>query len=508
MFLQIASYLVLALIAVVTVVYMLIQRQFTHWERKGIPYVKPESYLGTYADIVRSKKSVAELLTELWGKIKADRFGGIWELFSPRLFIADADLLRDIMTKNFDSWTSRGLPINPEVDPLSQHVVMLEGKMWKGVRAKLTPTFTSARLKQMHYLLLECAKDLEKYLDSLAQRNESFEAREVSAKFTTDVIGSCVFGIRMNSLGDEDAAFRKMGKRIVETTLRSRFALLMQSSSPWLFKKLKLSLTPPDVEKFFIKITKEAFDYREKNNVQRHDFIDLLRKLKNVDQPRGEDEIVFDDALLAAQAFVFFGAGFETSSTTIGYALHELAVHQDIQDRLRGELREMKVANNGEITWDGLHHMKYLDMVFQETLRKYPPIPQVGRVSVKPYQIPGTDIVLPTGSKCIVPIYAVHHNPEYWPNPEKFIPERFTEEAKAHRQPYTFLPFGGGPRNCIGARFAEQQSKLGIITAIDKFKLSLCEKSQNPIQYKKGARFLHAEHGVWVKATRLGADDN
>ncbi|XP_046597120.1 probable cytochrome P450 6a13 [Neodiprion lecontei] len=111
------------------------------------------------------------------------------------------------------------------------------------------------------------------------------------------------------------------------------------------------------------------------------------------------------------------------------------------------------------------------------------------------------------GSKCIIPIYAVHHNAEFYPDPERFIPERFTEKAKAQRHPYTFLPFGGGPRNCIGVRFAEQQSKLVIITAIDKFKLSLCEKSQNPIQYKKGACFLHVEHGVWVKASRFGAED-
>ncbi|XP_046597121.1 cytochrome P450 6a9-like [Neodiprion lecontei] len=215
--------------------------------------------------------------------------------------------------------------------------------------------------------LLECVKDLEKYLDSLARRNEPFESREVSDKFTTDVIGSCVFGIQMNSLGDEDAAFRKMGRKIVEATFRSRIALLIQGSSPWLFKKLKLSLTPPDVEEFFIKITKEAFDYREKNNVQRHDFTDLLRKLRNVDQPNGEDEIVFDDGLLTAQAFVFFGAGFERSSTSIEDALHELAVNQDIQDRLREKLHEMKAANNGELTWDGLQSMKFLGMVFQDT---------------------------------------------------------------------------------------------------------------------------------------------
>ncbi|XP_046425765.1 probable cytochrome P450 6a13 [Neodiprion virginianus] len=508
MFFQIAINLGLVLVGVAAVVYMLIRRQFTYWERKGVPYIKLESYLGTYADVINKKKSVPEMLKELFGKLKGERFGGVWEILSPRLFLVDPDVLRDIMVKNFDSWTSRGMTFNPEVDPLSQHVAMLDGKMWKGVRTKLTPTFTSARLKHMHYLLLECAKDLEKYLDSLAQKNEPIEAREVSAKFTTDVIGSCVFGIQMNSLSDEDAAFRKMGRKITDSSsFWSRFTLLVQASSPWLFKKLKLSLTSPDVEEFFLRITREAFEYREKNNVQRHDFIDLLRNLKNTDQKLGEDDVVFDDKLLTAQAYVFFGAGFETSSTTIGYALHELAVHQDIQERLRKELREMQAANKGEITWDGLQGMKYLDKVFQETLRKYPVIPQIERVSVKPYQLPGTNVVLPAGSKCLIPIYAFHHNPEFFPDPEKFDPERFTEEAKAERRPYTFIPFGGGPRNCIGSRFAEQQSKIGIVKVLDKFKLSLCDKSQNPLRYKLGARFLYPERGVWIKVTHLGAND-
>ncbi|XP_046425767.1 probable cytochrome P450 6a13 [Neodiprion fabricii] len=507
MFTQIVVNTCLVLVGVLTVLYLYIRRQFTYWERLGVPYVKPDSFLGNFGDSFTKKRPMSEILIEVYDKSSGKGFTGVWNFFSPTLFLANPEVLRDIMIKNFDAWTDRGLPSNPESDPLSQHVAALDGKMWKDVRTKLTPTFTSAKLKHMHYLLLECGKDLEKYLESLVSKNEAIEAREVSAKFTTDVIGSCAFGIQMNSLSDEDAAFRNMGKKMLNVTIGQRFAILVLLSSPWLFKKLKLSLTPRDVEEFFLRITREAFEYREKNNVQRHDFIDLLRNLKNVDQSLGEGETVFDDKLLTAQAFVFFGAGFETSSTTIGYALHELAVNQDMQDRLRKELREMKAANKGEITWDGLQGMKYLDMIFQETLRKYPVVPQISRVSVKPYQLPGTNVVLPSGSRCIIPIYAFHHDPQFFPNPEIFDPKRFTDEAKAQRRPFTFIPFGGGPRNCIGSRFAEQQTKIGIVSAIDKFKLSLCEKSQNPIQYKKGAHFLHADIGVWIKVSRIGADN-
>lgn len=87
---------------------------------------------------------------------------------------------------------------------------------------------------------------------------------------------------------------------------------------------------------------------------------------------------------------------------------------------------------------------------FSETHRKYPPVMNVVRSSVKPYRISGTNVDLPSGTECVIPIYAIHHDPAYYPNPEKFDPERFREEVKNQRPAFTFIPFGGGPRACIG----------------------------------------------------------
>lgn len=87
---------------------------------------------------------------------------------------------------------------------------------------------------------------------------------------------------------------------------------------------------------------------------------------------------------------------------------------------------------------------------FIETLRKYPAIPSLNRQCTEDYRIPDTDVVLERGIKVLVSIMGLHHDPEYFPNPEKFIPERFSDENKEYIQPYTYLPFGDGPRNCIG----------------------------------------------------------
>lgn len=443
---------------------------------------------------------MAEVTVNFYEEFKGHRFGGIWEFYSPQLFVVDPEMLRDIFVKDFSTWSSRGVTVNLEVDPLSANLVALDGKKWKAVRTKLTPTFTSGKLKQMHYLLLECGKEFEKHLEYVVGRGGDVEMREITAKYSTDVIGSCIFGIQMNSLSDEDSLFREMGRKIFKPSRERTVTRALQLHFPRLFKLLKLSSITQELTDFFINITKENFSYREKHEIQRHDFMDLLRSLKNTGERLGEDEIEFDDKLLAAQAFIFFGAGFETSSSTISFCLHELAVNKTVQDRLREEIHRTKAANNGkDITWDELKNMKYLDMVFQETLRKYPPFPVIGRTSVKSYRVPDSDVVLPEGTGCTIPIYAFHHDSEYYPDPEKFDPERFTEEAKSHRSPFRFIPFGGGPRLCIGMRFAEQQTKLALFQLINKFEVSLCDKSENPLKLNPRTRFLLPKNGIWLR---------
>ncbi|XP_046482183.1 probable cytochrome P450 6a13 [Neodiprion pinetum] len=490
------------LLGIPVALYFYLRRQFSFWSDRNAPYKEAHWIFGNLAEFVRGKRSLAEVSLDLYKEFKGSRFVGIWEFHSPTLFVIDPELLRDILVKDFASWSTRGTAANVDVDPLSANLIHLNGDTWKSVRAKLTPTFTSGKLKQMHYLLLECGKDFEKYLNAAATDGKPLEAREMSAKFTTDVIGSCAFGIQMNSLNDEDAVFRRMGRKIFEPSTKGKIVRALQRHFPGLFKFLNLSTHEQELTDFFLKITKENLEYRERNNLQRHDFMDLLRNMKNSGEPLGKDDVEIDYRFLAAQAFVFFAAGFETSSTAISFCLHELAVNQDIQDRLRDEINETKAASDGEVTWDGLNSMKYLDMVVAETLRKYPPIPVTTRCAVKPYRIPGTDIELPERTGCIAPIYALHHDPEYYPEPDKFIPERFTDEAKSQRPALAYLPFGSGPRVCIGLRFAEQQTKLGLVKLVENFKITLCEKSQNPLQLDPKARFLVAKGGIWIRISK------
>lgn len=146
----------------------------------------------------------------------------------------------------------------------------------------MTPIFTSGKLKEMFHLISECADHLEKYTDTLASENKPVECRELTAKYTTDVIGSCAFGIEMNSLANEDAEFRKMGRLVFAPTWMNLIRIRLRDIVPKIFSFLTLIgiLPKPKYINFFTRVIRENMDYREKNNIVRHDFVDLLQELK------------------------------------------------------------------------------------------------------------------------------------------------------------------------------------------------------------------------------------
>ncbi|XP_011705921.1 PREDICTED: probable cytochrome P450 6a13, partial [Wasmannia auropunctata] len=151
----------------------------------------------------------------------------------------------------------------------------------------------------------------------------------------------------------------------------------------------------------------------------------------------------------AAQSYIFFIAGFETTSMTLIFALYELAQHQDIQDKVHKEIDKI-LAKYNDLTYDGVNEMTYLHKVISETMRKYPPLPYLNRICTKEVVLPTTNIRVPKGTLITIPMLGLHRDPSIYPDPDKFDPERFNADEIEKRHPYTYLPFGEGPRNCIG----------------------------------------------------------
>lgn len=152
-------------------------------------------------------------------------------------------------------------------------------------------------------------------------------------------------------------------------------------------------------------------------------------------------------------ALIFFLAGFETTATVMTFLAYEVCVNPDVQQKLYEEIVEIESNLNGKrINYETLQKMKYLDQVVSECLRKWT-TPLTDRMCVKEYDCEygdGAEFRFEKGVTFWIPIYGIHHDPNYFPEPEKFDPERFSDENKHNIVPGTYMPFGVGPRNCIG----------------------------------------------------------
>ncbi|KAK9710333.1 Cytochrome P450 [Popillia japonica] len=409
--------------------------------------------------------------------------------------------------RNFSHFQGHGFTTNLKMDPLSGHLFNLDGEKWRNMRVKLTPTFTSGKMKNMFKTLLDCGGPMIDHLKT--QNGKDLDIKEIVACYTTDVIGSyvigsCAFGLECNSFKDPDAEFRKYGRKIFAPTLKNVFLLILALVCPdKILANLPIKRLPLDIETFFISAIKNILDYRTLKGIKRNDFIQLFLEIQEKAKADGSKLLTLEE--ISAQAFVFFLGGFETSSTTMTFCLRELAFNQDIQDKLREEVSEAYRKNNGELNYDTLMGMKYMDKVVNETLRMYPPAPVLNRVCTADYNIPNTDVILSAGTKVFISVLGIHRDAEYYPEPNKFNPENFSEENIAKRPQFTYLPFGEGPRMCIGLRFGLMQAKTGLSMLLNNYRFLPVADEKYNFNFNPKSFVLSKDGDIKLKVEKLNS---
>lgn len=138
-----------------------------------------------------------------------------------------------------------------------------------------------------------------------------------------------------------------------------------------------------------------------------------------------------------------------------------------------------------------------------EALRKYPPLSSLTRGATQDYPVAGSNLVIPAGVTVVIPVYAIHHDPELYPDPERFDPERFTPAEVQKRHPASFLPFGDGPRNCIGLRFGMMQARIGLVSLLRSFRFTLDPRMSIPLKLNKKQLIIASDEGIWLRLEKL-----
>ena len=336
--------------------YFWVQRRYSYWERLGFVTVKPSFPFGNIPG-VGFKVNVAEGFDRIYKENKGRASVlGIFTILSPNLMPIDPELVKNILVRDFSSFHNRGKYYNKKDDPLSANILSVDGVEWKTLRTKLSPTFSSGKMKMMFDIVNEISDRLVRVVGDDIKSTSKIEMKEYTAKYTNDVIGNVAFGIEPNCLVDENSEFRKYGKRVLDF---SPLKALFTNSAPDFSRKMKITAFDPSATKYFMGIFKETFALREKQGpgFKRNDFLELLLQMKKVGD---NDGLTLEE--LAANAFLFYAGGFETSSTTMTFSLYELALDQEIQDKLRAEIYT-HLGSDGKLTYEKLYEMKYLDTI-------------------------------------------------------------------------------------------------------------------------------------------------
>lgn len=494
----VTEFLLYLILTLVSVAFYLIRRSYSYWSSLGVPHDSPHIFYGNLIGY-RKTTSIHELFRKCYLKYKhVTPFFGFYKMTAPVAVITNLDLAKNIIIKDFQSFSDRYIFYNEKDDPLTSNIFTIHGPKWKSIRHKITPTFTTGKMKFMFPTIVDVCNDMTSTLINQAKNGTAMiEFAELLACYTTDVIGKCAFGLECNSLKNPHAEFRKFGHKIFGEDRNCEVITLIIQVFPRLARRLRLRQYPDDLHNFFMSVTKDTIDYREKNKMKRNDFIDILVEMKN----NMDDHFSLEDA--AAEIFLFFANGFEPSASTMANCLYELALNDDLQTALRCEIQNCIEDNGGEVTYELIGEMPLLDRVFKEALRKYSIFPYLSRIAESDYKVPGSDIFIQKGVEVIVPVDAIHHDPSIYHDPHTFDPDRFLSEAIEKRHPMAYLPFGDGPRACIGLRFALLHAKIGLIALINSLKFLTCEKTEKDIKLGEKNFMLTPKNGIFLSVESL-----
>ncbi|KAJ8733660.1 hypothetical protein PYW07_014211 [Mythimna separata] len=471
--------LLASVILVLALVYLKGRYNEYFWKKRGVPFYDKHKTFGPLWQFITEDRPLFQIFNEIYWKYEKEPAVGFGSFDDLGLYVKDPTNIQHITAGDFQPFSHRGTPIVDE-DLLANNVLFLHGPKWKLIRQKLTPIFTTAKLKSMFYIIDKSAQDFVEYFKQEPERLKG-DTYENLSHFCTASIAAAVFGIGTKSTFD--SPFREMARQALRPTFWTNLRFAINSVSDTVFKTLKLKLFA-DQEEFFIGAMKQVIKQRVQDNVKRHDFVDLcvdLQEKGTMVDPETGLKIEPTVELLAAQAFFFFIAGVDPTAAAIFGSLVELGRNPEVQKKVHEEIDAVFEKNNGQLTYDSVLEMKYLDNCLSESLRLHPPIAFLTRQCVQDAVLPVGNVPVQKGVKIFTPIWELHHDPKYFPEPEKFDPERF---ARGEVNEAVYMPFGKGHRICIGARYARVQLLTCMIHLLRNFTV-LTHTFKGGLQHKK-----------------------
>lgn len=308
----------------------------------------------------------------------SSRYVGVYNFLKPTLILRDPELIKEMTIKSFNHFNNH-LPFLPEYhDELwRKSLFVLKDQQWRKMRAVVSPAFSQSKLKCMFSMISECADDIVQHILSHQKSVVTLEMKSLFRRKLVDINLNVLFGIKCNSFKDPNNIFYLNCKNLdiienVSTLLKACVYLIC----PKIFKIFKVMIFPKEAHRFFRKLVADTIKLRQENEFVAPNIIHVLSQYKKIDAKQQDSKSTstsakdknFDDGSLSngditAQAVQLFVAGYETAATLLSFTMYELAVHPEVQQKLAKEFQSIQEGCNGQINYESLNQMKYLNMV-------------------------------------------------------------------------------------------------------------------------------------------------
>ncbi|KOC66284.1 Cytochrome P450 9e2, partial [Habropoda laboriosa] len=534
--------LTLFLIFGLLLVYHFVWKSMTHFQQLDLLHESPVPILGNMAPSLFRRISLFEHLQHLYSRFSQVKYFGFYNFATPVIVIRDTELITSIAVKNFDHFCDHRGFVDKELDPLiGKNLFALRGDHWREMRKLLSPVFTSSKMKTMFHLMDDCANSFTDYIAKDSKQGQVFNLKEIFGRYTNDVVATCSFGISVDSMKNPQNEFYTFAKETMNFMSNLSLKFIMGKNFPTLSKLLSIRLFSENARRYFQRVIADTVRARKEKTtttatdvtiikcqrffvtIPSSDVFQLIINLTNIlshyykhlpclsgiyrpdmiqlmMEAKDKDGNALTIEEMTCEAFIFFLAGFDSVSTLICFLAHEIAANPDVQAKLRIEIEEVLRKTDGKPTYESIKEMSYMDAVINETLRLYSLAAFLDRVCVKEFELPpatsgAKPVKVKPGDVIWFPLFAIQRDPKYFFEPNKFDPDRFLNGEIPQS---VHIPFGLGPRVCIGNRFALLKCKMVLFYLLWRCELEPCDKTQIPIKFSTQSFILFPQNGFWL----------
>ena len=404
---------------------------------------------GSARDFQRDALQFIQTLAQM-GDVVRYRFV-VW----PSFFLNHPDLVKHVLQENNRNYNKDILSNQILKTVLGTGLLTNDGESWLHHRRLLQPAFHRQRIAAFGTLITTSTTEMLHRWDARPKSSAPFDLASEMMGLTLRIVGLALFGAEMSGAVDTvGQSFTTVNNFLTQAMYQP---YIMLPGIP-VRGKQRFREAQRELDQIVYQIIAE----RRSAGSEHDDLLSMLLHLR--DAETGES---MDDHQLHDEVITLLLAGHETTAIALSWTWYLLAGHPEVESRLRAELDA--VLGGRVPTSDDLAQLTYTRMVIEEAIRLYPPAWSILRRAVGDDQIGRYRI--PAGTSIFISPYAVHRHPDFWENPEAFDPERFTPERCAARPHFAYIPFGGGPRQCIGNTFALTEAELILATVAQRYHL-------------------------------------